>query len=91
MPGCRSESLRVGCTTFNPVLEVPVPSQVHGLATLIASRQIRSEGAERIEHKSLAASVISLLRDGLSVKAVGGRRRAPPITGTTRRGESFTR
>jgi hypothetical protein len=41
-------------------------SQVHGLAMLIASGQIRAEGAEPIEYKSLAASVIALLRDGLS-------------------------
>jgi hypothetical protein len=34
---------------------------------LIASGQIRAEGAQRIEHKSVAASVIALLRDGLSV------------------------
>ena len=53
-------------------------AQVHGLAMLIASGQIRPEGAERIEHKSLAASVIALLRDGLSVKAIGGRKRATP-------------
>ena len=53
-------------------------AQVHGLAMLIASGQIRPEGAERIEHKSLAASVIALLRDGLSVKAAGGRKRATP-------------
>jgi len=52
-------------------------AQVHGLAMLIASGQIRSEGAERIEHKSLAASVLALQRDGLSVKAPGGRERAP--------------
>ena len=45
-------------------------AQVHGLAMLIASGRIRPEGAERIEHNSLAASVIALLRDGLSVKAV---------------------
>jgi AcrR family transcriptional regulator len=44
-------------------------AQVHGLAMLIASGQIRAEGAERIEHKSLTASVIALLRDGLSVTA----------------------
>jgi len=44
-------------------------SQVHGLAMLIASGRIRPEGAERIDHKSLAGSVIALLRDGLSVKA----------------------
>jgi AcrR family transcriptional regulator len=45
-------------------------AQVHGLTMLIASGRIRPEGAERIEHNSLAASVIALLRDGLSVKAV---------------------
>jgi AcrR family transcriptional regulator len=53
-------------------------SQVHGLAMLIASGQIRAEGAEPIEYKSLAASVIALLRDGLSVKAIAGRKRALP-------------
>jgi Tetracyclin repressor-like, C-terminal domain len=53
-------------------------AQVHGLAMLIASGQIRLDGAERLEHKSLAASVIALLRDGLSAKAMGGRKRAPP-------------
>jgi len=52
-------------------------AQVHGLAVLIASGQIRSEGAERIEHQSVAASVIALLRDGLSVKAMVGKTRAP--------------
>jgi AcrR family transcriptional regulator len=54
-------------------------AQVHGLAMLIASGQVRSEGSERIEHKSLAASVIALLRDGLSVKAMGGRRMAKSL------------
>jgi len=53
-------------------------AQVHGLAMLIASGQIRSEGAERIEHKSLAASVLGLQRDGFSVKAMGGKKRASP-------------
>jgi AcrR family transcriptional regulator len=52
-------------------------AQVHGLAMLIASGQIRSDSAERIEHKSLAASVLALQRDGLSVKAMGGRKREP--------------
>jgi hypothetical protein len=52
-------------------------AQVHGLAMLIASGQIRSDGAERIEHRSLAASVLALLRDGLSVKAMIGKKRAP--------------
>ena len=53
-------------------------AQVHGLAMLIASGQIHSEGAERIEHKALAASVLALQRNGLSVKATGGKKRAPP-------------
>jgi AcrR family transcriptional regulator len=52
-------------------------AQVHGLAMLIASGQIRPEGAERVDYKSLAASVIALLRDGLSVKAIVGRKGAP--------------
>jgi AcrR family transcriptional regulator len=52
-------------------------SQVHGLAMLIASGQIRAEGAEPIEYKSLAASVIALLRDGLSVKESGDKKRTP--------------
>lgn len=41
-------------------------AQVHGLALLIASGQIPSESADRIDHRALAVSVISLLRDGLS-------------------------
>ena len=53
-------------------------AQVHGLAMLIASGQIRPDGAERLEHKSLAASVLALQRDGLSVKAMGGKKRASP-------------
>lgn len=52
-------------------------AQVHGLAMLIASGQIRPEGAARIDYKSLAASVIALLRDGLSVKPIGGGKRTP--------------
>lgn len=52
-------------------------AQVHGLAMLIASGQVRPEGAERIDYKSQAASVIALLRDGLSVKAITGRKGTP--------------
>ena len=58
-------------------------AQVHGLAMLIASGRIRSDSGDRVQHKSLAASVIALLRDGLSVKAMGGRKRAPPRSRTT--------
>ncbi len=52
-------------------------SQVHGLAMLIASGQIRVEGPEPIEYKSLAASVIALLREGLSVSKIGRKKRTP--------------
>jgi AcrR family transcriptional regulator len=50
-------------------------AQVHGLAMLISSGQIHSDSAERIEHKSLAASVLALQRDGLSVRAAPKKRR----------------
>lgn len=79
------------CAQNERIVALAAWAQVHGLATLIASGQIRSEGAERNEHKSLAASVISLLLDGLSVKAIGGRKRAPPSTRTTQRGKGFKR
>jgi AcrR family transcriptional regulator len=54
-------------------------AQVHGLALLVASGQIRLESTERIDHRELAVSVISLLRDGLSVGVAPPKRAAPTI------------
>jgi AcrR family transcriptional regulator len=55
-------------------------AQVHGLALLVASGQIPSEGYKRIDHRALAVSVVSLLRDGLAFGSVARPRRAGPTS-----------
>jgi AcrR family transcriptional regulator len=74
------EGQQAGCVVAQDerLVALTAWAQVHGLAMLIASGQIRAEGAERIEHKSMATSVLALQRDGLSVRAMGGRKSEPP-------------
>jgi AcrR family transcriptional regulator len=73
------------CAQSERIVALAAWSQVHGLALLIASGRIRSEGAERIEHKALAVSVITLLQEGLSVKTVTRTKRVLPRSRTWRR------
>jgi AcrR family transcriptional regulator len=43
-------------------------SQVHGLALLIASGQIRAEGTGPLKHGEIADGVLTLLQEGLSLR-----------------------
>jgi AcrR family transcriptional regulator len=87
------EGQRAGrvCAQSERIVALAAWALVHGLALLIASGQIRSEGTVRIEHRALAASVASLLQEGLSVKAGARTKRATPRTRMPRRRKGINR